>query len=61
MRVQFAPDHECEVGDDTRADHLMTCEHCTLEYWRHPYCSNQLDWEGLPFLHVLCNGDHVKL
>ena len=44
-----------------RADQHCICDECGEEYWRHPYAEECLDDQGMPFLHVLCNGDIVKL
>ena len=43
-----------------RADGRCLCE-CGYEYFLHPLDPNDLDWQGNPFMHVLCNGDRVKL
>ncbi len=42
----------------------VICETCKLPYWRHPYCRGQLTTitgEAMPFLHVGCDGRHLKL
>ena len=44
-----------------RTSHLVVCKECGKEYIEHPYIDNTLDWEGRPYLHVVCNGDIVKL
>ncbi len=47
-----------------RASGDVICQVCKLEYWKHPYCSNSRTSEDLGgnyFLHILCNGEHVKL
>ncbi len=43
-----------------RAAGACVCE-CGDEYREHPYADEARDQEGNPFLHVLCNGDIVKL
>ncbi len=53
-----------DAGDYYRAGHLVICDICKKEYWRHPYCGNSKLPEDMGegyFLHILCNGDHVKL
>ena len=44
-----------------RASGLCICSDCGEDYYSHPYVSEARDDEGMPFLHVLCNGDIVKL
>ena len=44
-----------------RADGCCLCEICTYEYRLHPLDTEDLDYQGNPFMHVLCNGDRVKL
>lgn len=44
-----------------RADQNTLCTECDREYWRHPASWRVRDSDDNPFLHVLCNGDHVKL
>ena len=42
----------------------MTCEKCERPYRQHPYCSGQVTYAtGVPeyFLHVDCEGRHLKL
>lgn len=36
------------------------CGVCKLPYRKHPF-HKATDWQGEPFLHVLCNGENVKL
>ncbi len=52
-------------GDDLpfhRAGGDCVCEACGKTYNRHLLASRPLSgMDGLPFLHVLCNGDLVKL
>ena len=55
---------DCKEGCDAepvRLYHLGECPECGLLYRDHPYCRGALDWDGEPFLHVLCNGIHAKL
>lgn len=37
------------------------CEECGKIYYDHPYIANSVDWEGRPFLHLICNGTIAKL
>lgn len=48
-------------GEDYRAAGDCLCELCGWEFWRHPLDHWELSYDGHPFLHVLCNGDRVKL
>lgn len=50
-----------EEPEMRRADGRVLCELCHREYRRHPFTFEHLDWNDEPFLHVLCNGDLVKL
>lgn len=34
---------------------------CGRKYYDHPMDEKVLDYAGQPFLHILCNGDRVKL
>jgi hypothetical protein len=43
-----------------RADGNCLCE-CGAVYRLHPLDPADLDYEGHPYMHVLCNGDRVKL
>lgn len=43
-----------------RAEGSCLCE-CGYEYRLHPPDPDDLDYQGNPFMHVLCNGDRVKL
>jgi len=47
-------------GEDYRASKDCICT-CGLEFWRHPLDFWELSYADEPFLHVLCNGDRVKL
>jgi len=48
-----------------RAGGECVCKICGKYYWEHPYCSNSRFTDGLDrdsyYLHVLCDGVHVKL
>ena len=48
---------------DYRASGDCICEKCGYEYRLHPLDTDKdrLSYDGQPFLHVLCNGDRVKL
>lgn len=37
------------------------CDICGKKYRDHPVASNPKDWEGRPFMYLLCNGDLAKL
>jgi hypothetical protein len=43
-----------------RASGDCVCD-CGKDYYSHPYVTEARDQDGEPFLHVLCNGDIVKL
>ena len=56
-------EHKCDLKSIRRSGNLI-CSFCNLEYGRHPYCGNSKLPEDMGegyFLHVLCNGEHVKL
>lgn len=44
-----------------RASGDCICEICGKEYRRHPDDMEELSYQGLPFLQVLCDGTRVKL
>lgn len=44
-----------------RASGQCICDCCGKEYWRHKMDKDIIGLHGSPFLHVLCNGDRVKL
>lgn len=48
-------------GEDYRAGGDCLCEICGKEYRKHQFDFYELSYTGEPFLHVLCNGDRVKL
>ncbi len=66
---------ECQAGPCEgeekffRADGGCLCPSCSRPYRVHPYCANSALPESTQcssiskeyILHVLCNGDHVKL
>jgi hypothetical protein len=47
----------------TRASADAVCRHCRKDYQDHPMDRRPeaANWQGDPFLHVLCNGNVVKL
>ena len=47
--------------DYWRASGDCICNWCGRNYYSHPMHMKKLDWNGDPYLHVLCNGDKVKL
>ena len=53
-----------EAGSDqpefTRASGEVKCEICGMEYWRHPNSLHR-DFNGYPYLKVLCDDRLVKL
>jgi hypothetical protein len=44
-----------------RACGQSICEVCGLEYFRHPFDFWEVGYDDNLYLHVLCNGDRVKL
>lgn len=44
-----------------RASQACICDRCGKQYGDHPMDESELSWQNEPFLHVLCNGDRVKL
>jgi hypothetical protein len=54
---------EAELGppEEHRASGSVTCTDCGKAYRDHPLDLSQVSYDGLPFLHVLCNGERVKL
>ncbi len=44
-----------------RAGGDCICDQCGKCYYDHPFDTKQLSYDDKPFLHVLCNGDRVKL
>ena len=55
----------CDNLDARRTSGDCICLQCNKRYWEHPYCAQAVN-EGCYgfnsyFLHVLCNGEHVKL
>ena len=43
-----------------RASQDCICE-CGTRYGDHPFSEEDISYDGYPYLHVLCNGDKVKL
>lgn len=58
---EFARRHGWSSYAMIRASGDCRCESCWELYRRHPYSYMDLDSEGRPFLHVLCDGTKVKL
>lgn len=52
---------EEEYPEFFRASHLCICLICNKEYIKHPMDPNFTDWDGHPYLNVLCDGTKVKL
>lgn len=48
-------------GEEYRASGQCVCDRCGKEFIRHPLDFWELGYDGEPVLHVLCNGDRVKL
>lgn len=44
-----------------RASGECACNECGRCYYDHPYVDELRDWEDNPYLHILCNGEIVKL
>ena len=44
-----------------RASGDCICPTCGKDYYHHQHDPNAVDWEGHPFLHILCDGTRVKL
>ena len=44
-----------------RASGDVICEDCGKKYYDHPMDRENLDFNDGPFLHILCNGERVKL
>ena len=59
VRVEVIYDEEPEIKF-YRASGDVVCYSCGRQYWHHPFADERA-WNGEPFLHVLCNGDLVKL
>lgn len=50
------------IHDVYRANGLVICPFCLKDYYSHPLDPEiKSGIDGAPFLHVLCNGDRVKL
>jgi len=48
-------------GETYHASGNCECAECKELYYNHPLDHFELSFDGEPFLHVLCNGDRVKL
>lgn len=44
-----------------RASGDCVCEECGKQYYEHPLDQKELSYDNSPFMHILCNGDLVKL
>lgn len=44
-----------------RTDGGAICSVCGKEHRDHPYIDEARDWDGYPFLHLICDGMIVKL
>lgn len=53
--------HARFTGHFVRAGGDCLCKVCGAEYRKHPVNPKVVDWDGVPWLHVLCDGLHVKL
>lgn len=60
MRRDLACKPECRA-DCIRASGDVECEQCSKLYRDHPYCAGSRLPDNHYFLHVLCDGTHVKL
>jgi hypothetical protein len=52
---------ESNDGHFLRVSGDCICLICGGKYYDHPNDMEQLDWQGSPFLNVLCDGTRVKL
>lgn len=56
---------DCDGNDTFLRTGNLVCPICDKQYSKHPYCSNSKYIDSLGrdeyYLHVLCNGTHVKL
>jgi len=62
-RSGLACELDCEI-EMVRAGGNVICETCGKEYWRHPYCRGyvtMLTGEPMYYIHVACDGRHLKL
>ncbi len=50
-----------KIPEYIRASGDCVCKLCGKEYWRHSFDLNHFDWDGFPYLTVLCDGTLVKL
>ena len=49
------------MDDFRRVSGDCICESCGKVYYDHQYDMDEVDYNGRPFLIVLCNGERVKL
>ena len=57
---RLAGESDTEV-EFVRASGNCTCPNCGKIYYKHPMDLENLDFNGGPFLRILCNGERVKL
>jgi hypothetical protein len=50
-----------EMENVRRANKDCICEYCNRSYINHPMDLVELSFNGEPYLHILCNGERVKL
>lgn len=50
-----------QTREEYRASGACLCEDCGEPYLKHPMDFFALSYDDEPYLHVLCNGDRVKL
>ena len=50
-----------ENKEPYRASGDCICKQCGKKFYDHPLDKENTDWDGNPFLNILCNGDLVKL
>ena len=53
--------HEELASRFYRASGECICSECGRDYYSHPYASEARDRDDQPYLHIICNGDIVKL
>ena len=55
----------CDNSNFERTSGKLICLSCNKKYWQHPYCAQAVSEEchgfNSYFVHVLCDGRHVKL
>jgi len=57
---RLAGESDSEV-EFIRAGGDCVCDECGKLYYDHPMDYENLDFNGGPFLHILCSGERVKL